>query len=418
MEQSNFMIKFLQRNTLKRKRKEDEFYEDFELFFPKPRNEEEETAGIVSSGLLECIGEKKRKYPKQCNKDRNDQKLFWSNGYVNWSNNDFKNRLRINRDSFNLILNRISPMILKQPTNMVPNPIEDHRQLALTLYRMAHGCSFTVLKDVFGVSQSLATATFNKVIRVLVYCLYDEFVGLPSSEDEWVNECKSFIENYEFPCIGAWDGFHVHVASHLKNYFSFKNKYTVTSMGLVGYNKRFLHLTTGAPGSTHDARLLRHTSLFRDITNGAGIPNKCINLGEAGEIPLVTIGDSAFPRLQWLVKGYNENTRDEKERYFNKILSSARVVTENAYGMLKGRWRLIYKKCECKLYNVKYVIMAGVLLHNICIHRNDPCKPRWRLDADHLELIDIQTERGESRDSKRLSNETSEKIKEWLWNNQ
>ena len=253
---------------------------------------------------------------------------------------------------------------------MVPNPIEDHRQLALTLYRMAHGCSFTVLKYLFGVSQSLATATFNKVIRVLVYCLYNEFVGLPSSEDEWVNECKSFIENYEFPCVGAWDGFHVHVASHLKNYFSFKNKYTFTSMGLVGYNKRFLHLTTGAPGSTHDARLLRHTSLFREITNGA------------------------FSRLQWLVKGYNENTRDEKERYFNKKLSSARVATDNAYGMLKGRWRLIYKKCECKLYNVKYVIMAGVLLHNICIHRNDPCKPRWRLDVDHLELVDIQTERG------------------------
>ena len=77
--------------------------------------------------------------------------------------------------------------------------------------------------------------------------------------------------------------FHVHVASHLKNYFSFKNKYTVTSTGLVGYNKLFIHLTTGAPGSTHDTRFLRHTSLFREITKGAGIPNKCINLGDAGE---------------------------------------------------------------------------------------------------------------------------------------
>ena len=268
---------------------------------------------------------------------------------------------------------------------MVPNPIEDHRQLALTLYRMTHGCSFTVLKDVFGVS--LATATFNKVIRVLVYCFYNEFVGRPSSEDEWVNECKSFIENYEFPCVGEGDGFHVHVASHLKNYFSFKNNYTVTSMGLVGYNKRFLHSTTGAPGSTHDARLLHHTILFREITNGAGIRNKCINLGDAGEIPLVTIGDSAYPRLQWLVKGYNENTRHEK-----KDIALFQQKTENAYGMLKdGRWRLIYKKCECKFYNVKYVIMARVL-HNICIHRSDPCKPRWRLDVDHLELVDIQTE--------------------------
>ena len=56
-------------------------------------------------------------------------------------------------------------MIIKEVTNMVPEPIEDHRQLALTIYRMAHGCSFNVLKDIFGVSKSLATKMFNKVIK-------------------------------------------------------------------------------------------------------------------------------------------------------------------------------------------------------------------------------------------------------------
>ena len=106
---------------------------------------------------------------------------------------------------------------------------------------------------------------------------------------------KTFLENYEFPCIGAWDGFHVQAATSLKNYYSFKNKYTITSMGLVGCNKRFLHLTTGAPGSTHDARLLRHTALYKEISKGMGIPNKSLYLGENGFIPLVTIGDSAFP---------------------------------------------------------------------------------------------------------------------------
>ena len=40
-----------------------------------------------------------------------------------------------------------------------------------------------------------------------------------------------------------------------------------------------------------------------------------------------------------------------------------------------GRWRLTYKKCECKLYNVRYVIMAAAVLHNTCIYRNDPRNP-------------------------------------------
>ena len=118
----------------------------------------------------------------------------------------------------------------------------------------------------------------------------------------------SFIENYEFPCVGTLDGFHVNITTHLKNHYSFKNKYTVLSMGLVGHNKRFLHLTTGAPGSTHDAHLLRHCSLFRTICNVGGTPNKSMSLGNIGEVPLITVGDSAFPRLFCLIKAFNENT--------------------------------------------------------------------------------------------------------------
>ena len=203
---------------------------------------------------------------------------------------------------------------------MVPNPIEDHRQLSLTIYRLARGCSFKVIIDIFGASQSLAIERFNNVIKCMVLTLYDEFVCLPKTEGDWANECKGFIENYEFPCVGAWDGFHVNAACHLKNDFSFKNKYTVASMGLIVLNKRFLHLTTGEPGSTHDARLLRYSTLFKDIQCGVGIPNESIILGDFGEIPLVTIGDTAFPRLEWLLKCFNENTRDLKERYYNKKL--------------------------------------------------------------------------------------------------
>ena len=183
---------------------------------------------------------------------------------------------------------------------MFPNPMVPHRQLALTIYRMTHGCSFKVIKYIFGVSQSLATQTFNKVIRVLISSLYDEFIKLPSSEEDRVQECKSFIENYEFPCVGAWGGFHVNI-THLKNHYSFKNKYTVSSMSLVGHNKRFLHLTTGAPGSTRDARLLRHCSLFRTICNGGGILNKTVSLENGlGTLPRVRYRLSALGIVSFL----------------------------------------------------------------------------------------------------------------------
>ena len=69
-----------------------------------------------------------------------------------------------------------------------------------------------------------------------------------------------------------------------------------------------------------------------------------IRLGDFGEIPLVTVDDSVFPQYEWLLKTYNVNTRDEQQKYFNKRLCGAKVITENAYGMLTGRWRFLYKK--------------------------------------------------------------------------
>ena len=70
----------------------------------------------------------------------------------------------------------------------------------------------------------MTTEYFNKVIKVMLHCLCNDFVKTPQTEEELVNEWKSFMENYDFPCVKALDGFHVHVSTHLKNHFSFKNQ--------------------------------------------------------------------------------------------------------------------------------------------------------------------------------------------------
>lgn len=44
-------------------------------------------------------------------------------------------------------------------------------------------------------------------------------------------------------------------------------------------------------------------------------PNKTVDLGTPYEkIPLVTIGNSDFPRFPWLIKGFNSNTDNLTER--------------------------------------------------------------------------------------------------------
>ena len=113
---------------------------------------------------------------------------------------------------------------------MNPESINVDRQLGLTMYRLGHGVSYSTLSQLFGVSISMASETFNKVCRVRVAASYDQYVMLPKKNEEWESEGKAFIENYKLPCVDAWDGFHVYVSSKLESLSSFKKRYSMSNL--------------------------------------------------------------------------------------------------------------------------------------------------------------------------------------------
>ena len=65
-------------------------------------------------------------------RDRADQKLSWTTIYFEWSNEEFKERLQLNRTNFEFVLSHIWVMIVKQSTNVIRKPIEENRQLIYT----------------------------------------------------------------------------------------------------------------------------------------------------------------------------------------------------------------------------------------------------------------------------------------------
>ena len=121
-------------------------------------------------------------------------KLWWVDKYRNWSKEDFKAKMQINCAIFNLILDGIYEDIILTPTNLKPNPTSPDRQLALTIYRLATGCTYSTLPDLFGVSVSAASKFFNKICRLMVVSLYDRYVRLPTTDEEWQNEIGGFLE--------------------------------------------------------------------------------------------------------------------------------------------------------------------------------------------------------------------------------
>ena len=47
------------------------------------------------------------------------------------------------------------------------------------------------------------------------------------------------------------------------------------------------------------------------------------------------------------------------------------MVTEGAYGQLKGRWRVLLRKYDSARDQVRTTTLACLILHNVCIDRGD-----------------------------------------------
>ena len=74
---------------------------------------------------------------------------------------------------------------------MNPYPTPSNTQLAICLYRLAHGCTFLTVGDLFGIAAPTAHCIFLEVVRKM----YDDFVYLPKTLEDWTKELQGFLKN-------------------------------------------------------------------------------------------------------------------------------------------------------------------------------------------------------------------------------
>ena len=80
---------------------------------------------------------------------------------------------------------------------------------------------------------------------------------------------------------------------------------------LVGYNKKNLHTTIGAPCSTHNTRLLKALSTFQKVLKGDIFLDRVFSLGDYVYLPLVTNGDSGFQQFTNGDSGFQQFTNGD-----------------------------------------------------------------------------------------------------------
>ncbi|XP_030747092.1 uncharacterized protein LOC115875718 [Sitophilus oryzae] len=152
--------------------------------------------------------------------------------------------------------------------------------------------------------------------------------------------------------IGCIDGSHIRILpprDHPNSYCNRKIFHSVSLQGLCDNKKLFTHVYAGEPSSIHDSRLFEKSDPFEGIQTGQfAFPHDSHMLG-----------DLAYNLSDYMMVSFKSNINlSNRQENFNIKLSQIRVHIENAFALLKGRFRRLKFMETGKLIG-KAEIMVG-----------------------------------------------------------
>ena len=200
-----------------------------------------------------------------------------------------------------------------------------------------------------------------------------EVVFWPRNESERNEVAAQFALLRGFSrCLGAVDGSFVKILrpttqSKDPDAFNCRKMYHAIQMQNVALpNLSFTDAFVGWPASRTDSHILQQSPLYH---------NHRTLLGPSDYL----FGDSGYPIKSWLITPYTkkqikkmptaEKRRSAKDFNFNH--ASTRVVVEQAFGLLKSRFRCLSRGLYVRQKHATSVVMACIVLHNICIRQGD-----------------------------------------------
>ncbi|XP_035986731.1 putative nuclease HARBI1 [Fundulus heteroclitus] len=290
---------------------------------------------------------------------------------------------RMSYRTFQWLCESLRPYISKAETRM-RRPIPVEQKVGAVLWFLGTTSDYRTIAHLFGISRASLCIFVKDVCEAICYHLTPQFVKLPT-DIEATNIMESFKEKWGYPiCIGAIDGSHIPIVAPNErrvDYFNRKGWYSINMQALVDDRYMFRDICVGWSGSTHDARVLVNSQLYQFWENGV-FPHLQTEI-DGVMVPPVILGDPAYPLLPWLTKPYPENAgTTEAQKKYNFIHSRSRIVVENAFGRLKGRWRRLLKRIDNNTSNVPNVIAACCTLHNICETQGEDFLDQWANEAN------------------------------------
>ncbi|KAK2572795.1 Protein ALP1-like [Acropora cervicornis] len=238
----------------------------------------------------------------------------------------------------------------------------------------------------FGVGESICSEVCLEVAQSICEEFGQQFLGTPSHED-LKRQAQLFETELGYPmCIGERDGSHIPIRrSFEEERFYGASKGFIVLQIVAGADYRILAATMGHAGNTHDSTIMKNHSFWKNREDIFPPGSRVI---EGVRIPYLETGDSAFKPTPTSMKPCTHKKRTDAQAYYNYRHSSARMVVEQTFGLLKGRFRILWFTNESSIPTVNAITMACCILHNICIVREVAFKYEWILARKDIHKLD------------------------------
>lgn len=303
----------------------------------------------------------------QGSKQRSEYSFDWTAHVARLTPDEFKQRYRLDFDSFYKLLDAIRADISvtsEQQARFAKcgGLVLPETRLAMALRFLAGGDPLD-LKLIYDVSKSFVYDSVWAVVDAINNRFSVEF---PIDDEEKLRvleaefraraRCPGWIGQ-----VGALDGVHFAMKAPTANdvddpqryHVARKAEYALLCMALCDAEMRFMFYDISQCPTTHDSMAWGLTDLGQRIEHG-DLP-----------APFFINADAAFSVRNSLITPAGDAASTD----FDYHQSSNRVVIERAFGVLVRRWAVLWKPLQVRFDRRAPLVGACIRLHNFCIDR-------------------------------------------------
>ncbi|XP_027011351.2 protein ANTAGONIST OF LIKE HETEROCHROMATIN PROTEIN 1 [Tachysurus fulvidraco] len=298
---------------------------------------------------------------------------WWQTIVPDFTPQQFLLNFRMAPETFEYICSRVKHVMERRNTNF-RLCVSSRKRVAIAIWKLATGSEYRTISHLFGVGLSTVFNCVQEFCNAVITMLLPYHIRFPDADK--LLEMSTFFNNrWRVPqCVGAIDGTHIPIIApedRPQDYYNRKGWHSVVLQAVVDGKGLLWDVCVGYPGSVHDARVLRQSHLWEVLSDGELLGQTKVTIS-GYDLGYYLIGDPAIPMQKWLMKPFSDTGRLTPEQHtYNYRLSSAWSVVEMSFGRLKGRWRCLLKRNDCKVELCKTMAVTCCVLHNICEEHGD-----------------------------------------------